>query len=347
MEFSVQTPHPVGLLTILVGALILTACSGGAPDDGNGAVPSGPEQAAEQPEEQAAEQSAEPAEEPAAEQPDTAEFLAAALLDAGFLDLISGSLIQDFTTLAQLFVECRRGVDCDRRGELLLPVAFDLVRTADAVLAELPVNHPDPEIREFSETAWIMASRYLLLGDVALAGVQSNDSGPLGVHLREAIVDLSRLAPLLIEAMSVLNQDLPPASSTSFFDQFDRAYGLLNLGAVNQFAIALNESTACETDSACASADRSLANTLGPVKDDLGVARETIAALEPTLDIEETAQQLFLEALDDRLEAVALLEQFISTGDIQRFDDALEAMRKATRTLQELYGLLAENRESR
>ena len=46
---------PVGLLTILVGALLVTACSGGVPDDGNGAVPSGPEQAAEQPAEQAAE----------------------------------------------------------------------------------------------------------------------------------------------------------------------------------------------------------------------------------------------------------------------------------------------------
>ncbi len=38
---------PVGLLTILIGALLLTACSGGAPDDGNGAVSSGPEQPAE------------------------------------------------------------------------------------------------------------------------------------------------------------------------------------------------------------------------------------------------------------------------------------------------------------
>ena len=63
----------MGLLTILVGVLILAACGGGVPDEGNGAVPSSPEQptepaevetagpAAVQPEEHAAEQPAEPA----------------------------------------------------------------------------------------------------------------------------------------------------------------------------------------------------------------------------------------------------------------------------------------------
>ncbi len=52
---------PVGLLTILVGALLMTACSGGAPDDGNRAVSSGPEQPAEQAAEEATEQAAEEA----------------------------------------------------------------------------------------------------------------------------------------------------------------------------------------------------------------------------------------------------------------------------------------------
>ena len=66
---------PVYLLMILAGTLIVTACGGSAPDDGSGAVPSAPEQAAEQ--EQTAEQvteqpvapPTEPTEEPAAAQP--------------------------------------------------------------------------------------------------------------------------------------------------------------------------------------------------------------------------------------------------------------------------------------
>lgn len=62
-------PAVTGVSAVFVGALLMTACSGGAPADGNRAVPSGSEQPAEQatqpaaahPEEQAAEQPAEPA----------------------------------------------------------------------------------------------------------------------------------------------------------------------------------------------------------------------------------------------------------------------------------------------
>ncbi len=58
----------MSLLTILVGALIVTACSGGAPDDGNGAVPSGPAQGEAEPTEQADGQRVASVERQAAEQ---------------------------------------------------------------------------------------------------------------------------------------------------------------------------------------------------------------------------------------------------------------------------------------
>ena len=81
----------VGLLTILVGVLIVTACGGGAPDDGNRAVPSGPEQPEEQAPEQAAEQvteqPAEQSEEQATEVPEQALGPLGSVVLASIVDL--------------------------------------------------------------------------------------------------------------------------------------------------------------------------------------------------------------------------------------------------------------------
>ena len=60
----------MGVSAVLVGALIVTACGGGAPDDGNRAVASGPAQREAEPAEQAVGQRVESVERQAAEQDD-------------------------------------------------------------------------------------------------------------------------------------------------------------------------------------------------------------------------------------------------------------------------------------